>query len=358
LPRRHTLSEQAASAIRQGIEGQTWKEYLPSERRLCELLQVSRPTIRTALQLLAREGRVEIRHGRRNRLLTAARPRSSRTGRLVALVTHEPIARMSMTTYQGIAEMRAHLAEHGFTTEVLVCPRVGPRAQQKKLKTFVRQNRVLCCVLLSVGKELQQWFAAHSIPTLVLGSCHPAVELPSLDIDYRSLCRHAAGILRGQGHRRLAFIVPNSDVAGDLASVEGFREGCALRASRGESDPVVLRHNGTAANLTAKLDALFAAAEPPTALLVAKSQHVYIVILYLLQRGIRVPGAVSLIARDYDYIFETVSPPIAHYSVREDAYGHRLTRLMLKMVRQGDLSPKRELIFPKYFPGGTVKKLT
>jgi DNA-binding LacI/PurR family transcriptional regulator len=356
LPRRHTLSEQAAAAVRQAIEQNTWKEYLPSERRLCELLQVSRPTIRTALQMLAREGRLEIRHGRRNRLLSSSHPRTKPKSRLVVLITHEPISHVTMPAYQGIAETRAHLAEHGFTTEVLVCPLIGARAQQKKLETFVRQNPVLCCVLLSVSKELQEWFATHSIPALVLGSCHAAVRLPSLDVDYRSLCRHAAGILRGKGHRRLAFVVPNSGVAGDLASEEGFREGGATQAAGDASEAIVLRHNGTATNLAAKLDALFASADPPTALLVAKPQHVFIVIIYLLQRGIRVPDTVSLIARDYDHIFEIVSPPIAHYSFREDTYAHRLTRLMLKMVRQGDLPPERSLIFPKYFPGGTVKQ--
>src|SRR6187399_1643672 len=96
LPRRHTLSEQAAAAIRQALEQSTWKEYLPSERRLCELLQVSRPTIRTALQTLAREGWLEIKHGRRNRLLSPARGHTSER-RLVVLVTPEPISRMSMT---------------------------------------------------------------------------------------------------------------------------------------------------------------------------------------------------------------------------------------------------------------------
>lgn len=69
IPKRNSLAAQSADSIRKAIEEGTWREYLPSERRLCEMLRVSRPTIRTALRLLAEGGWLEIRQGRRNRLL-------------------------------------------------------------------------------------------------------------------------------------------------------------------------------------------------------------------------------------------------------------------------------------------------
>src|SRR3954471_6721856 len=120
LPRRHSLSAQTAAAIRKGIEEGAWQEMIPSERRLCELFQVSRPTVRTALRQLAKEGFIAIHHGRRNRILATRRVRTIPRPRLVVLVSHEPIEHMTLTAYQGISEMRAHLAEHDFTTEVVV----------------------------------------------------------------------------------------------------------------------------------------------------------------------------------------------------------------------------------------------
>jgi LacI family transcriptional regulator len=353
LPRRLSLSVQTAAAIRKGIEETAWREFLPSERRLCEMFQVSRPTIRTALQQLAKEGLIEIHHGRRNRLLASGRASAPRS-RLVVLVSHEPIEHTTLAAYQGITEMRAHLAEHSFTTEVLVCPPRSFSAQRRKLESFLRQNRVFCCVLLSLGKELQEWFATHAIPALVLGSCHPAVKLPSLDVDYRSVCRHAAGILRGKGHRRIAFIVPNSNVAGDLVSEEGFREGLVRRHSGDEISALVVRHNGTPANLTAMLDALFESPQPPTALLVAKPQHVFFVMVYLLKHGKKVPESVSLISRDHDHLFENM---IAHYRFEGEAFANRLSRLMLQMVSQGYLPAEPNLIFPRYIPSSTVRQL-
>ena len=354
MPRRLSLSAQAASSIRKAVSDGTWEGFLPSERRLCEVFQVSRPTIRTALHLLAKEGLLDIRQGRRNRLLGSPRE-SNEQNRFVGLVAHEPVSHMSQTSYQGISEMRAQLAKHGFNTEVLVCPPHSPRIQRRKLEDFIRQNRVFCCVLLSVSKDIQQWFCAHSVPALVLGSCHPEVNLPSLDVDYRSVCRHAAGTLLSKGHRRIALVIPNSEVAGDLASEQGFREAVEQRFADDATRATIVRHNGTAQNIGMKLDVLFSSPDAPTALFVAKPQHVFIVIIYLLKRGLSVPDTVSLMARDYDHIFETVNPPIAHYTFGEESFAHRLTRLMLQMVNQGYISPEPNLIFPKYFAGGTVK---
>ncbi len=355
IPKRLSLAAQAAGTVRKAIHEGVWKDYVPSERRLCQMLQVSRPTLRTALHQLAKEGLIEISQGRRNRLLHQG-AREQVQNHLVALVTHEPLSHMSQTAYESISEMRAHLAEQGFATEVLVCHARSPAAQCQKLATFVRQNRVFCCVLLSVSKELQHWAAESRVPALVLGSCHPEIELPSLDVDYRSVCRHAAGLLLGKGHRRIALVVPNSGVAGDLASERGFTEAVS-QSPHPDARAFLVRHNGTARSITTKLDSLFNSASPPTALLVAKPQHVFIVIIYLLKRGLSVPDTVSLIARDQDHIFEKVSPPIAHYSYRGNGLVHRLSRLMLQMVNHGSLPVEHNLVLPELAAGGTVRVL-
>lgn len=354
IPVRSSLSGQVAASLRKGIEQETWEGYLPSERRLCELFHVSRPTIRAGLRMLAKAGLVEIKHGRKVRILTPSGSGPGSLSKRVGLITHEPLAHLATQSFQLISEMRAQLAEHGFAIENFVCVPGSAATQRRKIEAFVRQRRVLCCVLLSVSKELQTWFAEQSIPALVLGSCHPSVKLPSLDVDYRSVCRHAAGVLLSKGHRRVALVVPNSGIAGYLASEEGFLEGMA-RDSRAQG--MVVRHSGTAQNMTARLDALFKSSEPPTALLVAKPQEVFLVIVYLLKRGISVPDTVSLMARDHDHTFELAYPAISHYTFRNETFAQTLARLLLRLVNEGFLAAEPTLIFPKYFAGGTVKAL-
>lgn len=355
LPKRLSLSSQVAAALRKGIADQTWKDHLPSERRLCDIFRISRPTARTALQALAKEGLIEIHQGKRNRLLTRPRLAARQPRRLVLLVTHEPLAHMPATALQGISEMRTHLAEQGFATEILVCHSLNPRTQQRKLSSFLGENHVFCCVLLSVSRELQHWCASQQLPALVLGSCHPDVKLPSLDVDYRSVCRHAAGIFLQKGHRQIALIVPNSGVAGDLASEEGFLEGMRARVERGEAQATVVRHNGSALNISTKLDSLFQSDSPPTALLVAKPQHVFAVILFLLKRGLAVPDKISLIARDSERVYETVHPAVSHYHFKSDSLGRHLSRLIVRLVNQGSLAPEPVRLLPSFFEGRTVR---
>ena len=357
IPKRHFLSAQVVSALRKALADESWREHLPSERRLCELFQVSRPTIRTALHQMAKEGLISIRQGRRNQVLRRPPQHEKLNSRLVGLITMEPVVSMSQAAYQNISEMRAHLAERGFVTEIFVCQARSMRTQRRKLEEFIHRNRVLCCVLLSVSAELQRWFVEHDVPALVLGSCHESIKLPSLDTDYRSVCRHAAGHLLSKGHRRMALLIPNAGVAGDLASEQGFREALEQRSQGGEAQGTVIRHNGTAQGISNKLDALFASTRAPTALVVAKPQHVFIVVIYLLKRGLAVPDTVSLIARDHDNIFEAVSPPITHYKFGSDVFEHRLTRMILQLADQQPLAAEAILLFPKFVSGGTVRQL-
>ena len=357
LPTRASLAERTAAAIRKAIEQAVWEEYLPGERHLCEMFKVSRPTIHSALHMLAKDGWLDIRQGRCNRILSVKSRAAAPRNQLIGLVACEPLSHFMVTAYERIVEMRVHLAEHGFATAVLVCQPGDARAQRRKLEKFVRENGLFCCALLSVSKEVQQWFVERSIPTFVIGSCHDGVQLPSLDVDHASVCRHAAGVFLRKGHRQLALIVPDMSMAGDLVSEQSF-QGAVKQSGHKDAHAVTVRHNGTGRNFTARLDALFSSAHAPTALLVSRPPHVLAVIFYLLKRGHSVPGTVSLIARDPDMLFKSFDPPISHYQFEGNAYMHRLCRLMLTLANQGHLPPKPHVIIPSFFEGGTVRRFS
>jgi LacI family transcriptional regulator len=354
LPRRVSLVEQTAQSIRKAINEGAWREHLPSERRLCEIFKVSRPTIRSALHLLANDGWLDIRQGRRNRLSVQRPAEGAAETRLICLATHLPVEHWSQVVYQAFADIRTRLAADGFVTEVLVCDGPNMRAARQKVEAYLAQNRVFCCVLLSLRYELQRWFAERSVPALVIGSCGPGVRLPSFEVDMRAACRHAVGVFLRHGHRRLAFLVPDTRRGGDLASEQGFLEGVEQASARSGAHGVVIRHGSDPAPLLARLAALFGAAAPPTGVLVGVPQHVHTLNYFLLRRGLRVPEDVSVISRDEDHSFRLMSPAITHYEFEAGAYGSRLTRLMLKLVREGHLAPKRCLIEQKFVPGATV----
>src|SRR5580700_3894046 len=69
FPQRIALADQTAAAIQRAIDQGAWTDFLPSERRLCEMCRVSRPTIRAALHALANDGLIEIQQRQRNRII-------------------------------------------------------------------------------------------------------------------------------------------------------------------------------------------------------------------------------------------------------------------------------------------------
>jgi DNA-binding GntR family transcriptional regulator len=56
IPKRQSLVSQTAAYLRAKFATGIWNPSLPGERRLCETLQVSRNTLRAALQNLANAG--------------------------------------------------------------------------------------------------------------------------------------------------------------------------------------------------------------------------------------------------------------------------------------------------------------
>lgn len=61
--RRHTVADDVFEQLVAEVSGLTPGEHLPSERRLADVLGVSRPVVREALQRLAHAGLVEVRQG-------------------------------------------------------------------------------------------------------------------------------------------------------------------------------------------------------------------------------------------------------------------------------------------------------
>src|SRR5688572_20567984 len=101
IPKRVSLAVQIAESIRTGINKQVWREFLPGERRLSQLFRVSRPTISSALNILEKDGLIIVRHGCRNRIVSGERRAPVVRNRLVAIITHEPLAVVASTAYNS-----------------------------------------------------------------------------------------------------------------------------------------------------------------------------------------------------------------------------------------------------------------
>jgi hypothetical protein len=352
LLRRSSLAERATEALRAVIADGSIPDPLPGEHSLARQLGVSRPTVRAAMAVLAREGILRTAQGRRTRLARdAARWRETPPASVCVV---SPVSRDILFADQHpvLLQMHARFAASGIGWEEVFDKKLAGAHPEARMRQLVAGRRNTCWIMLASTAAMQEWFARFRLPALVLGSCHGDIALPSIDIDYRALGWHAAGVILQQGHRRLGLLTPARPLAGDEACLQGFCD-YASQANLG----VVLHRieiGAESAVLRSKLDRVLKRGDRPTVLFCLLQRHVLTALLHLLERGAAVPREISLVARDLPAIMEQSWPDLAHYSQPTTQLVERALRMAKSLLAGRALAAQSVKIMPDFISGRTL----
>ncbi len=340
IPQRSSLVAETIRVLREAIQSGRWKQHLPGERRLCEEWHISRPTLRAALSALASEGLLTITQGKPTALISTAIQSSEVAPKslTICLLSPEPLHAMPPFTLLWLDELRSQLASEGHLLQVQ-----GGRSWSagknpaRALAALTSTTPAAAWILYRSTEAMQRWFSEQKhIPSVVVGSVFAGVSLPSVDRDYRAVCRHAVGTLAVKGHTQVGLLIQEPQFAGDRESEAGFLEGVEaanLRDVKGH----IFRHDGTRTGLLKTLDLLLARRpHRPSALIIARSACALTACTGLLQRGVRIPQDMALICRDDDLFLDETAPQIARYSVPATAFAKRLFRLVRQPGARGD----------------------
>ncbi len=354
LPRQVSLVAQTAQLLREEMQEGRWRDHLPGERELCERFQVSRPTVRGALEQLRREGWLNVAHGKRRRIL--APPRRAASGswsRTIGLLSPVPLKSLPPFVLCWTDELRAHLSREGFEMEFHVSRQCSSARPAGALAALMARAPAAVWVLFRSAGETQRWFVDQRRPCLLAGTCAPGVELPSVDVDHRAAARHAASLLWRKGHRRAALLLPKGAFGGDTETEAGFCEGFKASA-RDPGEPLVLQHDGSVAGVASRLNAALRPPRPVSAFLVARTAHVLTVVTYLLQRGLRIPQDVAVISRDDDAFLEFLTPALSRYVSAPENFARRLSHAAIQLAQTGFTPIKPIRLMPGFMAGETV----
>ena len=346
-PYRSSLVAETVKMMHRAIETGVWQDHLPGERTLCAQWQISRPTLRAALEGLRRDGLLEVAHGRRTRVL-ARKPVHQPRSLTVGLLSPEPLHAMPPFVLLWVDELRSQLASAGHLLHVHVGrASFGRRNPAGALAALVEDAPAAVWVLYQTTDAIKRWFAGHHLPCMVVGSGVPGIELPTVDRDYRAVCRHAVGLLAGRKHEQLALLIQQQQYGGDLESEAGFHEGLAVTRKRGVTGRV-LRHDGTQSGLCRTLDEMLQRKPIPTALLVARSSYALTALTHLLKSGVRIPQDMALLCRDDDTFLDSTIPRMARYVVSPSTFASRVFRMVMQMVKHGNVRVSDVRVMPAF----------
>jgi DNA-binding LacI/PurR family transcriptional regulator len=354
LPQRQSLVAQTVTFLGVQIDQGEWREWLPSERSLCELLQVSRNTLRAALAQMKEQGRIRPVHGAGNQILiTNAAPAGPRRSMDVALLTPEPIERLRPMQSLWIDDMRALLSERGMRLRVFHGHHYFAANPGPSLGKLITRNPHGCWILMLANETVQRWFSKNDVPCIVAGSTYPGLDLPFRDLDHRATCRHAAGVFLGLGHRRLIMLTQKSRRAGDLASEAGFMEG-VKQSRHGDAEAVVIYHDETVGSVAQAVRRIMELKPAPTAWLVVHPYYYLAAATRLVQSGVRIPEEISMISRDDDPSLSFIVPVPAHYVVSPHHMAKTLLRPVLELLDGNRVTQPAHLIMPEFLRGESV----
>lgn len=348
-PRIVPFAIQVADALRSKLESGQWSEHLPAELVLAKHFHVGRSTLRAAIDILVREGRLRTSRGRRAEILP--QPIMDHPAHQQQTIGILSPSFSESGPYQF--HLYRQLSHLGFHVEAHTGSRFYGKKPGKSLDELVRTNLVNCWLLLHSTAELQQWFFRRRVPAIIDGTAYDGIRLPAIDVDYRAICRHAVGLLLGHGHRRIALLIPRSRAGGVQHCELGFHEGMQACTSA-DALPRIVSSTSLTEEIRIAVDRLLSGQHPPTAIIVEQPMDSLTVLTHLMNRGLHIPRDLSLIALSDAPAMKHLIPRIARYSFTLDVYARQLTQLVAKMIRKETLPAEQRFILPDYVKGDSL----
>lgn len=351
IPDRPSLPVQAARIIRELIASGELHDLLPGERTLAAQLQIGRDTLRAALALLERDEVISRKeHGKRRRILST--PSKSRTAtRRIAFLSPKTLSELPPLMLVEFDSLRESLNQRGYQLQLVSPGLFRLKNPARKLAALTKDLDAEAWILYQCPGTIQQWFHDEDIPALIRGYPHPGIAITSLDEDWEAAAFHAGTLLRREGHQRIGLLMPDSKLAGLVATEQGLR-----RALGGEDSFIRLIEKGSSEEVTRALSRALRLDKPPTAIVATRSRHVLALISWMAQFRLSIPRDLSLVTLASEPWFDHLFPKPCHYFSDPAHFARTVARLILPIARGKKSNAPKKLLIPEYVAGDTVAR--
>jgi len=152
---RPSLAEQAAEVLRAALRDGLWVDRIPGERELSKQLNISRPTLRAALEQLRLEGWLKNSPGQQRVIVRRANKKLSPRSQIVGLLTPLPLQEVPPFALCWMDKLRELLVAAGFQLEIHSGRRWYARSPEKDLAALTHQMPAAAWVLFVANERMQ-----------------------------------------------------------------------------------------------------------------------------------------------------------------------------------------------------------
>ena len=346
----HLAADELRSAIRQG----KWQRVLPGIRTLAASLQVSGPTIVTALHLLVKEGIVKRGGMRKPYQIIHKSSRCARgvqsSRKKILILSHVELIFLPELARRMIEKLRTTMTAKGWNVEFQVFDFIHVKRAKRSWNEKVVIEEGQPVIALYGSFPLAQWALRKKIKILFLGGVIHDLPIPLVAVSTSMMAKMAMQKLVALGHSRI--VLPICDRAPEFL----HRLNSVVKQEleiRGHTY-IKSYHNPQSPYQTPDvtwrmLESVFAQ-HPPTALVLLDWRELITAHCYLTKKGWRIPDDVSVVLL-HDLIDAAwFQPELARFMYPE----RRMIRAMIHWVEKGGSGESIKIPPPEFLLGKTI----
>lgn len=338
-------AEQVAGHLRAELMNGKLRGLMPGVLRLEAELGINRKVIDAALRRLEDEGVLEGQGaGRRRRIVVPAGAAALR----VAILLGESVNRK----LDYIIELEHELDKAGHAAIFPPKTMMDLQMDVRRIARMVNRTEADAWVVLAGSREVLEWFAAQSQPTLAVFGRRRGIPIASVGPDKRPAFAAVTRALIGLGHRRIVLLARTRRRLPQPGAVEQTFLDELVAHGLPVSDYNLPGWDDSVEGFHVRLESLFQLT-PPTALIVDEAPLYVAAQQFLGQRRLRVPEDVSLVCTDEDPSFAWCQPTISHIRWDSRPVVRRIVRWAAN-VSLGNPDLRQTLTPAEFVPGGTI----
>lgn len=333
-------------------------EFLPAERDLAEELQVSRQTIRQAIDLLRQEGTVVPEQGRGTRILapnflTEAASSLPTKFQLTALIIYGISRESSAAICQGCTSVMRQADYHLIVAETMFAHENRAADEALHLRTLIDKGirgiiiyaepTAQNCVLLQEALE-------RKIQVVQIDRFLPNVPCDYVGVDNQTAARDMVEHLIREGHRRIGFLSFQSEPSTCQERRQGARQSVETHAADGAE--LLVGYLDEEGDLRAEVERCvcdwLALPNPPTVLFAINDDLALMVMQVIRAQGLSIPENMAVVGFDNSRAGALVAPTLTTIQQPFAEIGATAARLLLDRMQGRYLGAARQVLLPTH----------